>query len=39
MKGKYKTVYTLFCFIIILSLMGCSGKELPFTNSPENDIR
>ncbi|XOQ45310.1 MAG: Secreted protein [Clostridium sp.] len=39
MKGKYKIFYTLFCFIIILSLMGCSEKELPFTNSPENDIK
>ncbi|MCG1013226.1 hypothetical protein JT739_11550 [Tepidanaerobacter sp. GT38] len=39
MKGRYKIVYTLFCFIVILSLMGCSEKELPFTNSPENDIK
>ena len=39
MKGKYKIFYTLFCFIIILSLMGCSEKELPFTNSPENNIK
>lgn len=39
MKGRYKIVYTLFCFIVILSLMGCSEKELPFTNSPENNIK
>lgn len=39
MKGKYKIFYTLFCFIVILSLMGCSEKELPFTNSPENNIK
>jgi len=39
MKGKYKIFYTLFCFIIILSLMGCSEKELPFINSPENNIK
>ena len=39
MKGRYKIVYTLFCFIVILSLMGCSEKELPFTNSTENNIK
>ena len=39
MKGRYKIVYILFCFIVILSLMGCSEKELPFASSPENDIK